>query len=427
MSQKELSRYDIIKSLINEGIDESEASKQISLSVRQVKRLKKRVEENGHEGLAHKNRGRKSNRGIKEKVLKKLEEHLKEKYADFKPSFACEKLEEKHNIKIGRETTRQLMIKLGLWKPKHRKMPKNIHLWRLRKDNFGEMQQFDGSYHLWLEDRAGELCLLLSVDDATGKISHAKFDYNEGVEAVFKFWLEYFKKNGFPLSIYLDKFSTYKVNHKNAVDNKDMITQFERAMREVGVKPITAHSPQAKGRVERMFGTLQDRMVKEMRLLDISTIDEANEFLKEYIPKFNAKFAVVPSKKADLHKQPSKAMKAKLNQIFSIHSKRKVNNDYTVMFKNQYLQLDAVQATTVYKKDTVIIEEHLNGEIKISFKGHHLNYKVLPQRPKKEIEVKLPALTRKKQSYIPHSEHPWRKQLVFKNSLKKEKVETIKN
>jgi len=226
--------------------------------------------------------------------------------------------------------------KMGLRKIKQRKQLKNRHVWRPRKDNYGEMQQFDGSYHIWFGDK--EYCLLLSVDDATGKITHARLGYNESVKAVFRFWSEYFKKHGLPLSIYLDKFSTYKINHKNAVDNKDMITQFQRATNQIGVKLITVHSPQAKGRVERMNGTLQDRLVKELRLAGITTIDEANKFLEEYIPKFNAKFAVVPQRGKDLHKKINNIVREKLLQIFSIQNARKINNDYTVRFENNYFQ-----------------------------------------------------------------------------------------
>ena len=265
---------------------------------------------------------------------------------------------------------------------------------------------------IWFGDE--ESCLLLSVDDATGRITHAKFDINESTIAVFKFWLEYFAKNGLPLSIYLDKFSTYKINHKNATDNKDMITQFERAMNQVGVNPITAHSPQAKGRVERMNGTLQDRLIKELKLAGITNIKEANEFLEKYIPKFNAKFAVVPKRKSNLHKAIGKR-KEKLPQIFSIQAQRKVNNDYTVMFKNNFFQLDREQTTTVYKKDTVIVEEHLDGTIKLRLRDNYLNYKTLQERPKKEINIKLLALTKQKQNltYKPPADHPWRKQFLF--------------
>ena len=305
------------------------------------------------------------------------------------------------------------MTELKLWKPKSRKKSGKWHIWRARKDNYGEMQQFDGSYHIWFGDE--ESCLLLSVDDATGKITHAKFDYNEGVVAVFKFWLEYFAKNGLPLSIYLDKFSTYKINHKNATDNKDLMTQFQRAMNQVNVKLITAHSPQAKGRVERMNETLQDRLVKELKLTGITTMKEANEFLEKYIPKFNAKFAVAPKRKSDLHKKISKQTKEKLPQIFSIQDQRKVNNDYTIMFKKNFFQLDREQTTTVYKKDTVIVEEHLNGTIKLRLRDKYLNYKTLQERPKKENNIKLVALTKHKQNstYIPPTDHPWRNQFLF--------------
>jgi hypothetical protein len=314
------------------------------------------------------------------------------------------------------------MIKEGLWKPKLKRKSKNRHVWRRRKDNYGEMQQFDGSYHYWLEDRGEELCLLLSVDDATGRITHAKFDKNEGTVAVFKFWMEYLKKNGLPLSIYLDKFSTYKINHPSAVDNKELITQFGRAMNQIGVKPISANSPEAKGRVERMNGTLQDRLVKEMRLDDINTINEANEFLKTYIPKFNEQFSVIPKEQVNLHKPINKELNVKLPQIFSIQSQRKVNNDYTIRFKNQFFQLEEKQPTTIFKKDTVIIEEYLNGDIKINFKGHYLKYFVLPERPKKIKDIPIVALTNRKADYKPPANHPWRRMVI--NPIK-EKTKTI--
>lgn len=224
----------------------------------------------------------------------------------------------------------------------------------------------------------------------------------------------------------MDKFSTYKINHKNAVDNEDWMTQFERAMSQVGVNLITAHSPQAKGRVERMFETLQDRLVKELRLANIITIEEANKFLEKYIPKFNAKFAVVPAKRKDLHKTPIKQIQEKLPQIFSIQNERVVMNDYTVRFANSYYQLDEIQPTTVYKHDRVTIEEHLTGEVKINLKDKYLNFKVLPERPKKEIDIKLPAITvRKISDWKPPIDHPWRTQFLFgKRDVQREKILT---
>ncbi len=423
MSEKELSRYDIIKSLIDGKINGTDASKQIGVSIRHVKRLKIKVDKCGAKGLIHKNRGQSGNRKLDPEIVKKAEKYLKEKYYDFGPTFATEKLDEIHKIKIGKETVRGIMTNLELWEPRQRRKSGKWHVWRARKENYGEMQQFDGSYHVWFGDE--ENCLLLSVDDATGKITHAKFDINESTVAVFKFWLEYFLKNGLPLSIYLDKFSTYKINHKNAVDNKDMITQFERAMSQIGVKPITAHSPEAKGRVERMNGTLQDRLVKELRLAGITTIEEANKFLQEYIPRFNAKFTVVPKRKKNLHKTISKQTKEKLPQIFSVQNQRKVHNDYTVMFKTNYFQLNRKQPTTVYKKDTVIVEEYLDGTTKLCLRNHYLDYTVLPERPKKEINIKLTALTRQKQgSYKPPADHPWRRQFLL-NRTKNEVTERV--
>lgn len=410
MTPKELSRYEVIKKLIGGRINGTEAAVQISLTVRQVKNIKAKVVKEGIKGVIHKNRGRPSNRKMKEEKIRKIEKIVKEKYYDFGPTFAAEKLGENHRISISNETLRQLMSGWKLWKIKPRKQGKNTRCWRPRRDNYGEMEQFDGSYHHWLEDRAGELCLLLSVDDATGKITYAKFDHNESVKAVFRFWIEYFDKNGRPVSIYLDKFSTYKVNHKNAVDNHELKTQFERAMDQIGVRLITAHSPEAKGRVERIFETLQDRLVKEMRLAGILTIEAANQFLANYIPEFNAKFAVASHKKADLHRHIDDRELEKLPQTFSIQSLRKINNDYTISFKNRYFQLERNQPTVVYKKDVVVMEEHLNGAVKINFNGHYLNYVILPERPKKQIDIALPAITRREQSdWKPPIDHPWRR------------------
>ena len=408
MSLKELSRWEVIKRLIRKEINGTDAAKQLSLSLRQVKNIKARVIKEGAKGVIHANRGRPSNRQMSEERVREIETIIKKNYRDFGPTFAAEKLLEIHQIMISREKLRKLMIGWNLWKPKPRKRVKHKHLWRLRKDNFGEMEQFDGSYHRWFGKE--ESCLLLAVDDATGKITHARFDYNEGVIAVFKFWQEYFEKNGLPVAIYLDKFSTYKVNHKNAVDNKDLITQFERATKQVGVKLITANSPQAKGRVERMNKTLQDRLVKELRLAKIVTMEGANKFLEEYTPRFNNKFAVVPARKADLHRPLNKTTRVRLPQVFSVQKKRVVCNDYTVRFDNKYYQLNDSQPCTVYKKDVVIIEEHLNGEIKINCKNKYLHYIELPERPKKEIDVKLVALTSERPiQWKPPVDHPWRR------------------
>ena len=414
MTQREIKRYEVIKDLIAKKIDGTEAAKLLGRSVRQIKRVKAAVRRLGVRGAIHGNRGRDGNRRIDERIVNKAKEHLKRTYRDFNPLLAQEKLSELNNISLSKETVRQLMIKEKLWRP-GKKAGAKKHFWRERKDNRGEMQQFDGSYHHWFEGRNEEVigleqCLLLSVDDATGQITGAVFENNESVGAVFRFWKEYFLTNGLPNAIYLDKFSTYKVNHKNAVDNQELMTQFERAMNQLNIRVIHANSPQAKGRVEKMNGTLQRRLVKELRLMNINTLNGANAFLKEtFIPKFNRQFAVWPKKENDLHRRLDNRKTCELDKILSSQSERTVGNDYTVRFKNNYYQLNKTQPTTVFKKDAVIIEEHLTGEVKISLRNHYLNYSRLPERPKKEIIVRLAALTaRPPIRWKPPANHPWR-------------------
>jgi len=203
MAQKELSRYEIIKRLIRKEINGTEAAKQINLSVRQIKRIKARVIKEGAEGVIHKNRNRESNRKITNEKVKEMERIVEEKYYDFGPTFAQEKLKENHQIKIGKETLRQLMISWKLWKPKPRKKNKEYRSWRPRKEYYGEMEQFDGCYYDWFEQRSERCCLLASIDDAAGKITGAKFAYDEGVKPVFGFWKSYLEKQGKPLKIYL--------------------------------------------------------------------------------------------------------------------------------------------------------------------------------------------------------------------------------
>ena len=419
MTKNEARRYEVIRDLIARKIDGTEAAKSLGLSVRQTKRIKARVKELKIKGVIHGNRGKESNRRIDEKIIEEAKKHLNEIYYDFNPLLAQEHLRDDNDIELSKEKVRQLMIDEKIWKARKKSDVKKF-FWRERKDNYGEMQQFDGSYHNWFEGRNEvelglEQCLLLSVDDADGSITKAQFEDNEGVVAVFRFWKGYFTEIGLPLSIYLDKFSTYKVNHKNAADNKDLMTQFERAMKQLGIDVIHANTPQAKGRVEKMNGTLQRRLVKELRLNNINTIAGANRFLIEvFIPKFNKQFRVVTKKKADLHRKLDEKKITELDKILSIQSERRVNNDYTVRFKNNYYQLNETQTTTVCKKDKVIIEEHLSGKIKIAIRNKYLDYTKLPERPKKEIEIKLAALTNKKQtSWKPPINHPWRTQFLI--------------
>ena len=420
MTLKELTRYEIIQRLIRKEINGTEASKQMGLTIRQVKNIKAKVKKYGHQGVIHGNRGKSSNRKISDEKIDKIEKIIRKKYYDFGPLFASEKLEKNHQIKVSKETLRQLMIGWKLWKPKPRKKNKEYRSWRPRKEQYGEMEQFDGSYHKWFEDRGSECCLLASIDDATGRLTGLKFVKDEGVKPVFAFWKEYLQKHGKPLKIYVDRYSTYKQNQKSVLDNPQSLTQFQRAMaRDLEIEIIYAHSPQAKGRIERLFKTLQDRLIKELRLAGISTIEAANKFIEEvFIPQFIEKFAVVPQKRGNLHRKLNEREVKNLDRIFSIHKTRVVNNDFTVMFNKKWFQLAELQPTLVLRKDKVQVEERIDGKIFISLRNKNLDYIELPARPPK-IKMKVTALTRKKSAWKPPANHPWRKPFL----VRKRKVE----
>lgn len=409
---KEQEKITVMTALLQSKITNGQAATTLKLSLRQIKRLKKRVRADGYQILVHQLKGRMGNHHIDETIKKKALEKVKEKYSDFKPSFASEKLEENHQLIINPETLRLWMIEDGSWEA-HQQRKVNYHAWRQRKDYFGEMEQFDGSYHHWFEERLidklgnpQEVCLLASIDDATGKITHAKFDFNEGVVAVFNFWQEYVLILGKPLNIYLDKFSTYKINHKSAVDNSELMTQFQKTMKLLDIEVINANSPQAKGRVERLFGTLQDRLVKELRLNNISSISDGNKFLKEFIPKFNSRFSVTPTMEGDVHRKLIQKEKKDLKSIFSIKSNRKVNSDFTIQFKNHFYQLEEIQPTTIRPKNTVLVEEQLDGTIHFRFKEHYLKCFILSEKPKK-ISRQPVILTSHPLNWKPPPNHPW--------------------
>lgn len=414
MTPRELSRYEVIKRLIRKEINGPEAAKQIALSFRHTKRLKAQVKKQGPRGVIHKNRGQPSNRRFSDEKTKKIEKIVKAKYYDFGPTFASEKLEESHGIKTSDEKLRQLMTKWGLWKPKPRKRNKEYRSWRPRKEQYGEMEQFDGSYHDWFEGRGEKCCLLASIDDATGRLTKLWFVDWEGVKPAFIFWQDYLVKHGKPLSLYIDRHSTYKQNQKSVFDDPQVLTQFQRAMeQDLNIKIIHAYSPQAKGRIERLFGTLQDRLIKELRLAKISTIKEANRFAEKiFIPRFNQRFAVPPQKKGNLHKPLTKTDKENLDRIFSVQNARVVSNDFTVRYKGKWFQLAETQPTLVLRKDKVLIEERIKGEIFISLRNKYLDYTVLPMRPKR-VKMKVIGLTRTKSSWKPPANHPWRRSMFI--------------
>src|SRR3989338_8142272 len=253
MSQKEIDRYAVLQRLIKKEVKRLHVANLLKLSVRQVTRLKQAVMKFGAEALVHKQRGQPSHNRIPEDERKKIAHLLTEKYPDFGATFAAEKLKKCHKIDRNPETIRAIQEEIGLIEPRKNKTKEEHRSWRQRRSAFGEMEQFDGSYHDWFEDRGGieEACLLASMDDASGRITKAEFAPHEGVFPVFAFWKQYLETLGKPRSIYMDKFSTYKMNSAAAKLNPDLKTQLQRALTVLQIEPIFAESPQAKGRIER--------------------------------------------------------------------------------------------------------------------------------------------------------------------------------
>jgi transposase-like protein len=272
--QGELKRLHVIQKVLEGIIKQVEAGEILSLSCRQIRRIVKRIKMEGDGGVIHRSRGKPSNRGISQKVKDRVIRLYRLEYKDFGPTLASEKLLERDRIEISDETLRRWLMEAGDWK-KSRKRGRHRQ-WRERKHHFGEMVQMDGSHHAWFEGRGGDPCVLMSyIDDANGEV-FARFYGYEGTVPAMDSFKRYIKKRGLPMKVYLDKHSTYKSSAKPTIEDElndvGPLSEFERALKELGVEVSHAHSPQAKGRIERLFRTLQDRLVKEMRLRGIRTI-----------------------------------------------------------------------------------------------------------------------------------------------------------
>jgi hypothetical protein len=378
----------------------------------------------GSAGLANQARGKPSNHRLPQTTKDRAIGLVRAKYPDFGPTLAAEKLEQLDGIKIGAETLRGLMTTAGIWRTKQRKATHRLR--RERRACYGDMEQFDGCRHDWFEGRLPNgdwATLLASRDDANNMVRAQFLDY-EGTRPVMVYWRDYFVSYGKPASIYLDRHSTYKVNSKSAVDDNTMVSQFERAMGQLNVEVIHANSPQAKGRIENLFGTLQDRLVKELRLAAISDLAAANLFLQDvFLPDYNARFCVTPASEVDVHRPLQ--LNEDLAAILSVQSTRFVNSDFTIRFKNQWLQLTKVQPTLVLPSHQITIEERLDNSVHLRLKGNYLHYEKLASRPTTAVS-KLPiALTsapaeQAEQHTSPHTrtptkpsaDHPWRSAAV---------------
>ena len=324
MSIKEAERLSVMQQIDKKVLTLQQASQELALSLRHTKRVRKRYRLEGPSGLISKHIGKVGPNQIEPKIKKEVLKilHCKE-FEGFGPTFARDKIEERQHNCLSSETIRKWMVERGLWIPKLKKKRK-IHQRRTRRARFGELLQGDGSHHAWFEDRGPKCSVVLFVDDATSQITSAQFVPAETTEAYQQILKEQLYRYGKPQAHYVDKHSIFKTSRENS-GYKEGETHFGRVLRELGIELICAHSPQAKGRVERVNGTLQDRLIKEMRLKKINTIEEANRYLPKFIKEYNNKFGVVPREKGDGHRPFNKGID--LERLFARKAARKISKD----------------------------------------------------------------------------------------------------
>lgn len=405
MSGKELRRVHVIRQVMDKQLTQVKAGALLGLTTRQVRRLLKRVQAEGTAGLVHRGRGRPSNRRIPEKVKVKGLRLYRTQYGDFGPTLAAEKLAERHGITLSDETLRGWLRAHGIEHFTRRQRPHRA--WRARRAHRGELIQLDGSHHDWFEGRGPRCVLMAYIDDASSRVFARFYEYEGTIPAMDSFH-RYIRQQGIPLAIYADKHTTYQSPAEPTVAEQlageDPQSQFGRALREFGVELIPAHSPQAKGRVERLFKTFQDRLVKELRLARIASLEAANRFLEGYLPVYNRRFAVRPAQVADLHRPPPHGRE--LAAILCLKTTRCLRNDFTIAHQGQLYQIhDTVRATYVQ------VEERLDGTLQLTHQGRRLAYHVIAARPRKQRGEGTPVPSPRR-PMRPRLDHPWRRRLL---------------
>lgn len=416
MSKREVERITVMDSLLEKRIKQKHAAAQLSISIRQVQRLVKKYKREGAIGLIHGSRGKESNRLMPKEKREQIVNLIKTNYPDFGPTFACEKLLERDQIKCSPETVRQIMIAENIWISRKKRLVE-IHPYRERRSCIGELVQLDGSPHKWFENRADPCTLVAFIDDATSRIMDGEFVDYEGTFTLFGATEHYLKTYGKPLALYADKHSTFKINRQATIEEelKDFLpqSQYGRAMDQLLIDLIFANSPEAKGRVERMFETLQDRLVKELRLEGISDKTEATKYFREvYIPKHNQRFAVLPKDPINVHRAllPSDD----LSRIFTIQTKRVISKTLVVQYRNTRYQLDTKGAYQyLLKRQNIMVEENKAGVLVLRHKDKALLYKAIGQiiKQPKLIQVASAKSFQERQVQIT-AKDPWAELII---------------
>jgi len=388
MSERDLQRIEVLSKVIDGRATLVSAAHILGLSERQVRRLLERIRTAGAASIRHKAIGRPSNNRISDGVRDYALALIRERYADFGPTLAAEKLAEFDGLAVSRETLRQWMTEAGLWLS--RKQRRTFHQPRLRREAYGELVQIDGSEHRWFEDRGDPCSLLVFVDDATGRLMQLRFVRSESAFSYFEALALYLKHHGAPVAFYSDKHSVFRVAKKDAKGGQGM-TQFGRALCELNIEILCANSSQAKGRVERMNRTLQDRLVKELRLAGIDSMEAGNAFLPGFMADYNARFAIAPARCDDLHR-PMNLAPDRLQEILCKREQRYVGSQLTFSFERQRIMLEETEVTRGLAGRYVETYAYADGRLDVRWKGHSLPYTVFD----KDQRVTHAAITENK-------------------------------
>jgi transposase len=406
MSNQEITRLEIMQRLRDKRLKQFEAARMLGISIRQIKRLLRAFKAHGAVGLVSRHRGRPSNNRLDPGTMQTAIDLIYERYQDFGPTLAHEKLTEVHGLKLSDESVRRLMITEGLWKPKRAKQPQT-HPMRERRACFGELVQIDGSDHDWFEGRAPRCTLLVYIDDATGQLGELWFVPEETFFGYCEASRHYFERFGKPVAFYSDKHGIFRVNQPRPLGTTSGLTQFGRAMQELDVQIICANTPQAKGRIERANQTLQDRLVKELRLRDISDIDSANDFLPEFRQDYNRRFAVVPRSNHDAHRPLLKS--ENLNVILTHQKMGTLSKNLTVQSNKVIYQVQTNRPNYALHNAQVTVCQNAKGEVTILYKKETLSYTIFQKSPRQAEIVDIKTLDRQlKLPKPPATDHPWR-------------------
>ncbi|MFB9262505.1 ISNCY family transposase [Bradyrhizobium erythrophlei] len=371
MSRTEIDRVHVLRDVVAERITAREAAQLMRVTRRQIFRLLKAYRSGGPAALISKKRGKPSNRSYPAVVRTEALALIKAKYADFGPTLAAEKLAERHGLHFGVETVRRWMLADGIWQDRRQRL-KRVYQPRHRRDCVGELIQIDGSEHWWFEDRGPQCTLLVFIDDATSRLMHLRFVETESTFDYFAATRAYLERYGKPIAFYSDKHATFRVNKVGAIGG-DGMTQFGRALHELNIDIICANAPQAKGRVERANGTLQDRLVKEMRLAGISTIEAGNAFLPAFLEDYNRRFAKAPLSDKDVHRPL--AEHDDVDNVFAWKEERTVSQSLTLQYDKVLFILEPNEITTSLARQRVMLFDYPDGRLVIKHNGRALPYR----------------------------------------------------